>query len=214
MKAFFQFVLRSVSAFFATGTTWVVSFFAFGQTFLLSSVYAVIGGVVAYTSIKQLTNYRTRQLNGLSRREYKYITKQLKDAKEKINRLQKAFLNVRSIDQAKQNLDIIRTARKIYSNTKNDPRRFYKAEGFYYKHLDSLVELAEKYAYLSSQPVKSKDIHDSLRDTRITIYQLGESVKKDLTVMLRDDIDTLDFELDVAKHSIKKMKGNNRRLLK
>lgn len=214
MKAFLQFMLRSVSAFFTTGATWVVSFFAFGQTFLLSSLYAVIGGVIAYTSIKQLTDYRTRQLNGLSRREYKYIHKQLKDAKEKINRLQKAFFNVRSIDQAKQNLDIIRTARKIYSNTKNDPRRFYKVERFYYKHLDSLVELAEKYAYLSSQPVKSKDIHNSLRDTRITIFQLGESVKKDLTVMLRDDIDTLDFELDVAKHSIKKMKRNNRRLLK
>lgn len=76
------------------------------------------------------------------------------------------------------------------------------------------MELAEKYAYLSSQPVKSKDIHNSLRDTRITIFQLGESVKKDLTLMLRDDIDTLDFELDVAKHSIKKMKRNNRRLLK
>lgn len=33
---------------------------------------------------------------------------------------------------------------------------FYEAEDFFFSHLDSLVELTEKYAFLEKQPVKDK----------------------------------------------------------
>ncbi|MFD1848820.1 5-bromo-4-chloroindolyl phosphate hydrolysis family protein [Oceanobacillus bengalensis] len=207
MKSFFQFVLRSVAGFCGMVTTWLVSMFALGQTFLISSLFAFIGGVVVYVALKQIMHFRLVRGNGLTRREYKFIDKNLKEAKEKIARLQKSIWRVKSVDQAKYNLEMVRTVKKIYSNTKNDPKRFYKAEGFYYKHLDSLVELAEKYAFLSTQPVNSKEMADSLRDTRRMLFSLGETVKKDLHLMLNDDMDTLHFELDVAKNSVKKAKG-------
>ncbi|WP_087972346.1 5-bromo-4-chloroindolyl phosphate hydrolysis family protein [Oceanobacillus rekensis] len=202
MRAVFQFMIQSMTGFLGTVSTWLVCFFAFGQTLLLSSLFAVAGGTVVYLTSKQILNYRFGIVNGLTRREYKYIDNNLKDAKQKISRLQKALFRVRSLQHAKQNLEIARTAQKIYTNAKKEPKRFYQAEGFFYNHLDSLVELAEKYAYLSSQPAKTREMEKSLKDTRQTVGMLGETIKKDLHIMLDDDIDTLHFELDVAKQSI------------
>lgn len=214
MKAFLQFILRTLSASSAVGLTWLISFFAFEQTIWLASLYAILGGGAVYISMKQITNFRHRQQNGLSRREHKFIEKNLKEAKEKITRLNRALRSVRSFAQAKQNFEIMLTVRKIYANTKKEPKRFYKAERFYYEHLDSLVALTEKYAYLSEQPAKTKEINQSLRDTRHTLAIMNETVKKDLHIMLDDDLDVLDFELDVAKQSIDKRKQPDRRALK
>ncbi|PAV30829.1 protein xpaC [Virgibacillus profundi] len=211
MKGFFQLMLRFAAASSGAALTWLLSFFIFSQTFLFSSLYALAGGAVLYVSVKQIGNFRYLQKEGLTRRELKYIQKNLKEAKGKISRLQKALIQVRSLDQAKQNFEIIRTVRKIYSNTKKEPKRFYQAEGFYYKNLDSLVELTEKYAYLSSQPTKSWEMAESLLDTKRTVRSLNQTVKKDLHIMLKDDVDTLHFELDVAKQSFKK---NDRSVLK
>lgn len=188
------------------GGTWLVSYLALGQTFWLSSLFALTGGAIAFFTVKEIGTAQFVRRNGLTRREYKYIKKHLKEAKDKIGRLQRSLMSVRSIQQAKQNIELIRTVRKIYLNTKKEPKRFFKAEGFYYQRLDSLVEITEKYAFLSSQPVKSVEIKDSLVDTERTLTGLSESVKKDLYIMLDDDVDTLHFELDVAKNSMKRMK--------
>lgn len=189
---------------------WLLSFLALEQTFLLSSVYALISGGLTFLTVGGVSNRRFVKKNGLTHKEYKYIEKNLKEAKEKILRLQRALVNVRSIQHAKRNIEMIRTVRKIYSNTKKEPKRFYKAEGFFYERLDSLVELAEKYSFLSSQPAKSKEMIVSLHETDSTLNSLNESVKKDLYIMLNDDVDTLHFELDVAKNSINRMKKTNR----
>jgi 5-bromo-4-chloroindolyl phosphate hydrolysis protein len=95
---------------------------------------------------------------------------------------------------------------KIYTITKNEPRRFYLAERFYYSHLDSLVEISEKYAFLSAQPKKNAELNFQLNETRRTISNLTETIEKDLYNVLEKDIDNLQFELDVAKLSIDKTK--------
>lgn len=212
LRALVLFIIQSISSFAMMIGIWFLSFLALGQTFLLSSVYAVISGGVTFFTTRGISNSRFIKKNGLTRKEYKYIESNLKEAKEKISRLQRALMNVRSIQHAKRNIEMIRTVRKIYSNTKKEPRRFYKAEGFFYERLDSLVELAEKYSFLSSQPAKSREMTTSLLETESTLTSLNESVKKDLYIMLNDDVDTLHYELDVAKNSINRMKKNNRRI--
>ncbi|PAE28886.1 protein xpaC [Paenibacillus sp. 7884-2] len=214
LRAFLQFIIQSMLGFTGTILTWLVSFFAFSQTFLLSSLIALGGGIVFFITSKQILDYRYVKRNGLTRREYKFIESNLKEAKQKISRLQKALFRVRSLQDAKRNLEIARTAQKIYINAKRDPNRFYQAEGFFYNHLDSLVELAEKYAFLATQPAKTREMESSLRQTRQTITTLGETIKKDLHVMLNDDMDTLHFELDVAKQSIHRMNKNNKGMMK
>lgn len=213
MKAFFQFILRSMAAFSVMTVVWLVAFFGFSQAFLLASLYSIIGATATYYSLKGITTYRYAKDNGLTRKEYKFISTNLQEAKGKISRLQRALLDVRQFGNARENMEIITTVKKIYANTKREPARFFQAESFYYKHLDSLVEIAEKYAYLSSQPVKSREMNDTMRDSRHTIIVLGQTVKKDLRIMLNDDVDTLHFELDVAKRSLKKPKNSNGRVI-
>lgn len=213
MKAFFQFILRSMAAFTVMVIVWLVSFFAFSQAFLLASLYSIIGAAGTYYSLKGMMAYRYAKDNGLTRKEYKFISDNLKEAKGKIIRLQRALLDVRQFGNARENMQILSTVKKIYANTKREPARFFQAESFYYKHLDSLVEIAEKYAYLSSQPVKSREMNDTMRDSRHTILVLGQTVQKDLRVMLNDDVDTLHFELDVAKRTVKKPKKSNGRVI-
>ncbi|MBU8789304.1 5-bromo-4-chloroindolyl phosphate hydrolysis family protein [Oceanobacillus caeni] len=210
LRTFVLFMIQSISSFTMMIAIWLLSFLALEQTFLLSSVYALISGGLTFLTVGGVSNRRFVKKNGLTHKEYKYIEKNLKEAKEKISRLQRALVNVRSIQHAKRNIEMIRTVRKIYSNTKKEPKRFYKAEGFFYERLDSLVELAEKYSFLSSQPAKSKEMIVSLHETDSTLNSLNESVKKDLYIMLNDDVDTLHFELDVAKNSINRMKKTNR----
>jgi 5-bromo-4-chloroindolyl phosphate hydrolysis protein len=204
LKQFVHFLFRSSVATVSTGTVWLISFFGFEQAFLLSSVYAAGGGVVVYSGIKGLTTSRFLKQNKLTRKEYVYIRKNLDQASKKIKRLRKALLNVRTVASIKQNIEILRVVNKIYSITKNEPRRFYLVEPFYYSHLDSLVEISEKYAFLAAQPKKNYELTKQLDETRTTISKLAETIEKDLHDILGKDIDQLQFELDVAKIRIDK----------
>ncbi|MFE7152616.1 5-bromo-4-chloroindolyl phosphate hydrolysis family protein, partial [Heyndrickxia sporothermodurans] len=47
----------------------------------------------------------------------------------------------------------------------------------------------------------------SLNETRDTLKDLKRSIEKDLYEVLSSDIDHLEMELDVAKHSLKTLKN-------
>ncbi|UTX17342.1 5-bromo-4-chloroindolyl phosphate hydrolysis family protein [Bacillus velezensis] len=140
----------------------------------------------------------------LTRKEYAYIKENLEEAKGKIIRLRRALFRSKSIQMLKQNAEILRITRRIYLLTKQEPKRFYQAERFYYQTLDSVVELTEKYALLSSQPRKNKDLSMSLSETRMTLAELSRRLEEDLHELMKEDIDDLHFELDMAKHSLRK----------
>jgi len=153
--------------------------------------------------IKWITKRKFLKKHQLSRKEFAYIVQNLKEAKKKIHRLQKVFFNVRNIGAFKQMLDLIRLVKRIYAIIRREPRRFYQAEKFFFYHLDSIVELSEKYAFLAAQPVKNNELYFSLKDTRNTLKELKRTIENDLYEVLSKDIDHLEFELNVAKHSLK-----------
>ena len=213
LKSFFQFLFRSFVAAFTSVLVWTISYLVFIQTFLISLLFGLSGGVFIFFVLKWLFSYRFLRNNGLSRKEYNYIKKNLKEAKLKINRLQKAMWRTRNLASMRQNVELVRIVNKIYGITKREPKRFYQAEQFYYTNLDSIVELTEKYAFLNSQPAKTPELTQSLQETRLTMNQLADSLERDLYTVIEDDIDDLQFELDVAKKSISKhpFENNNRR---
>ncbi|HLR68967.1 MAG TPA: 5-bromo-4-chloroindolyl phosphate hydrolysis family protein, partial [Virgibacillus sp.] len=111
MRALFHFITRSASAVFGAGLIWLISFLTFEQTFLMTSLYSLLGGGITYVAVKELQNFQIIRKNDLSRREYRFIRKNLKEAKHKISRLRRALYRVRSLSQAKQNLEIYQTVR-------------------------------------------------------------------------------------------------------
>ncbi|ASB91581.1 MULTISPECIES: 5-bromo-4-chloroindolyl phosphate hydrolysis family protein [Bacillus] len=204
MQRFFHFLMWSLTS----GATFVfigiLSFFGLNQSLFLSFVYGLASGAAVY--IAGIWNARRLFLkkHELTGREYAYIKKNLEEARQKMIRLRKALFQAKSIQMFKQNAEMLRIVRRIYLLTKKEPKRFYQAERFFYQTLDSVVELTEKYAFLSSHPKKSKELSMSLSETRITLTELTKRLEEDLTQVMGDEIDELQFELDAAKHSLKK----------
>jgi 5-bromo-4-chloroindolyl phosphate hydrolysis protein len=182
---------------------WVLVYFLFHHQFLVSSAVSIFAGFVVYQCLKWMMTRKFLKQQGLSRKEYRFIRKNLKDAKVKIKRLQKAFLSVRRIDTFRLFYDMYKLVRKIYGLIKKEPKRFYQAESFFYVHLDSMVELAEKYALLNTQPVQNKEMIQSVQETKRTLQELHHEVEKDLYQLLSNDMDELHFELEYAKRSLK-----------
>lgn len=207
MHPFMAFILRFFIAVPTTVVIWLLSFFAFSQPYWLSTLFALGGGVIVYSIINWYTSHTFLKKHRLTRKEYAYIVKNLKEAQKKIKRLQKVFFSVRNIGAFKQLFEIMRLIKRIQAITKKEPQRFYKAEQFYFYHLDSIVELSEKYSFLASQPSKNDKLYYSLNETRDTLKDLKISIEKDLYEVLSSDIDHLEFELDVAKHSLKSQKN-------
>jgi 5-bromo-4-chloroindolyl phosphate hydrolysis protein len=191
----------------ASLTTWLISFFGLDMGLLPASGISIAAGIIAYLVVNGIVKAKTFKRYNISHKEYIYIRKNLKEAKPKLQRLRKAFFQVRDIASFKQQLDTLRVANKIYSITKKEPKRFYQAEPFYYSHLDSMVELAEKYAFLSTQPKKNSELLISLSDTKIALRELSQVIEEDLNQVLSNDIDKLNFELDVVKKITLKSKN-------
>ncbi|MBP2240991.1 5-bromo-4-chloroindolyl phosphate hydrolysis protein [Cytobacillus eiseniae] len=208
MNQFLVFLSRMFVAIPSTFLVWLLSFFAFDQTFFLSGAISIGAGIIAYWISGIVLKQRFLKKHQLTRKEYQYIKKNLEEAKGKLNRLHKSMLSIRHLPTLKQRVEFTKTTKKIYYLTKKEPKRFYKAEEFYFSHLDSAVELSEKYVFLSAQPKKTYELDQSLYETRKTLEQMSKMVEEDLYRVISDDIDHLNFEIDVAKHSIQTRKDS------
>ncbi|MFO1442474.1 5-bromo-4-chloroindolyl phosphate hydrolysis family protein [Bacillus sp. Bva_UNVM-123] len=208
MNQFLAFLIRILITIPTSVTIWLISFFAFDKTFWLSGAIGLGGGIFTFWLIGIILKSRYLKRHQLSRKEYQYIKKNLDEAKHKMNRMHKALMSIRHLPTLKQRMEFVRVTRKIYRLTKNEPKRFYQAERFYFSHLDSALELSEKYVFLSGQPKKTYELEQSLNETRHTLSELIHLVEEDLYKVIEDDIDNLNFEIDVAKHSIKTIKDS------
>ncbi|WP_349775421.1 5-bromo-4-chloroindolyl phosphate hydrolysis family protein [Mesobacillus maritimus] len=208
MNPFLSFLIQSAVAFPSAVTIWLVSIFAINNPFWLSSGLALAGGGLVFWLVSLYTGSRFLKKNGLTRKEYRYIKKNLDEAKKKISRLHKSLFSIRHLPSLKERMELLRMIRKIFTMTKKEPKRFYRAERFYFSHLDSVLELTERYAFLSSQPKRNRELEWSLAETRSTLSEMTKLVEKDLYHVLEDDIDDLKFEIDVAKYSIKNVRDS------
>ncbi|KEZ53322.1 protein xpaC [Metabacillus indicus] len=202
MNPFVAFSVRMMAALPAAGTAGTISLIGFDQPLIAAAAYSVAGGASAYSIASVTMKSRFLKKNALTRKDYKYIKKQLEEAAPKMARLQKTLLTIRHLPSLKERADLVRVARRIVALTKREPRRFYQAEKFYFSHLDSAVQLSEKYAFLSSQPKRNFELEKSLNETRRTLSDLKRLIEQDLFNMVQDDLDDLNLEIDVARHSI------------
>ncbi|MCM3567367.1 5-bromo-4-chloroindolyl phosphate hydrolysis family protein [Neobacillus mesonae] len=208
MNPIVSLIIRSFVAVPVTVLTGVVSFFILGQNILPSFAYAIAGGAVVHVILSLMMNRRFLKKHQLTMKEFRYIRKNLAEANKKIRRLNKSLFSIREISSVKQRIDIVRITKKIQKLALKEPKRFYQAEPFYFSHLDSVVELTEKYSFLASQPKKNLEINQSLIETRRTLNEMTRVLENDLYRVISDDVEDLNFEIDVAKHTIKKQKDS------
>lgn len=208
MNPFLSFFIKtfiSIPVFFFA---WLMSFFVFHQSGLISTGISIAGVVLVFWFTSAYIKHHFLKRNGLTRKEYRYIKKNLDEAKQKIIRLRKALLSIRHIPSFKQRVEFLKVSNKIYRLTKKEPKRFFLAEPFYFSHLDSALELSEKYVFLSIQPKKTLELDQSLHEALETLEELSGLVEKDLYAVISDDIEKLDYEIDVARNTLKKNKSH------
>ncbi|HSJ38577.1 MAG TPA: 5-bromo-4-chloroindolyl phosphate hydrolysis family protein [Planococcus sp. (in: firmicutes)] len=179
---------------------------------LLASGAVAAGTYLASnTTIKQVQFSSTSKEFGMTRREYKHVVKQLHEAKAKLKRLQGHYYQVRSISSFRQLMEMTKIAKKIIIVVQQNPRKFYLAESFFYSHLDSALELTEKYSLLVGQPVKDREMRVALQDTRETLQSMNHVMEDDLKKVLSSDVEQLRMELDYARLAVDKQQ--NQKLL-
>lgn len=158
--------------------------------------------IASNSTIKQVQFSSDSKKLGMTRSELKHIRVQVKDAKKKIKLLQSYYYRVRSIASFKQLLNMVRLANKIISLVQLNPRKFYSAEPFFYSHLDSAVELTEKYTLLIGQPVKDIELKIALQETREMLHSMNDVMERDLKKVLAADVEKLRMELDYARMTV------------
>ncbi len=179
---------------------------------LIASGAVAAGTYIASNStIKQVQISSDSKNLGMTRSEYKNVRTQIKEGKEKIKQLQGNYYKVRSISSFKQLMDMTKIANKIITVVQQNPRKFYLAEPFFYSHLDSAIELTEKYTLLVGQPVKDQEMRVALQDTREMLLSLNKVMEQDLKHVLSSDVEKLRMELDYAKLAVDQ--HNNQKLL-
>lgn len=190
----------AIPVMFITG---LITFFGFEVPFWYSSFLAISVAGLSYWIGSVYFHFRFLKKNQLTSKEYRYIRRNLIEAKHKIRRIKKAFFSIRNFNLLKEMTALLRTTNKIYRVTKNEPKRFYQAEQFYFSHLDSVVELIEKYVLLYSQPTKRNETEKILHVTQHTLIDMKAKIDQDLYHMLSNDIEQLQFEVDYVKHTQK-----------
>lgn len=206
MNPILSLIIRSFVAVPVAVLTWLISIAVLDYNFLPSVGYAILAGIATHFVMAVFMNRSFLKKHQLTRKEFRYIRKNLAEANKKINRLNKSLFSIRDLSTVKQRIDILRITKKIQKMALKEPKRFYQAEPFYFSHLDSIVELTEKYSFLATQPKKNIEINQSLIETRQTLNEMTKVLEEDLYHVVSNDVDTLNFEIDVAKHTIKKQK--------
>ncbi|WP_431030206.1 5-bromo-4-chloroindolyl phosphate hydrolysis family protein [Lysinibacillus sp. LZ02] len=198
MLSAMHFITRHALNFFISSALLIISIVNFDIG--LFGLAVLIGGY--YMSNKLILTIQKRKRSkelGMTKEEYKHIEAQIKLAREQLNNLTQQYIRVRSIKSFKLLNETNKVAKRIINIVHTNPQKFYAVEDFFYAHLPSAVELADKYTLLTKEQVKGTDIHIALEDTRKTLKDLHGTIENDLKLALQSDIDQLKIELDFAK---------------
>lgn len=197
-----QFLLRHALSFLISIIA-AITFISIDLGFWVSAALFLAVYFVSSFTMKQFQLHHKLKKFGLTRSEYRHIKSQLMEANKKIRELNRHYGKVRSIRAFRQLFEMNRLAKRIFTIVKNNPRKFYSAEKFFYSHLDSAVELTSKYSLLVSQPIKDTEMKIALQETRDTLESINDIMEEDLRNVLSSDIEELKMELSYAKISVK-----------
>lgn len=192
-------ILRYFIAFLTVPVTFLVTVLAFNLGGFISLVIAALVFILSLFILNSYQRYKKRKEFNLSKSEYNHIEAQLQEAIEFLRQFNRTYTKIRSISGFKKLYEMSKLSKRIISIVRTNPPKFYQAEIFFYSHLPSAAEITEKFAYLSSQPIKDTEIHIALQRTRETLEELFQSMEKDLRQVLAADIEGLKVELDFVK---------------
>nr|WP_263313313.1 5-bromo-4-chloroindolyl phosphate hydrolysis family protein [Mammaliicoccus sp. Marseille-Q6498] len=203
MKYNLSYVLGALLAVPISFIAFLFSVFQLDINFMLDIGVFMGSYVLSFLPIQLYSSSRYLKDMGLTRREFRFIRRQLNDASPKLKRLYKNYMRVRSYSEFKNLNEVAKLARTIYNTVKQSPEKFYTVESFFYSHLDNTVNLIENYTILQRMPNKSKEEKAKLKQTKLTIDENKRTLVADLKQLNESSYHQLDIEMelsDIAKN--------------
>ncbi|MET3574881.1 5-bromo-4-chloroindolyl phosphate hydrolysis family protein [Bhargavaea ullalensis] len=198
MNNFQQFLTRQAIMLPVSFGSWLALLLGAGMGFVPATGLLIAIYLAGDFSIRQIQTTSEVKRLGMTRSEYKHIDHQLSEAKAKLRQLNAHYGNIRSVQAFRQLNELNKLSKRIIGIVRQNPKKFYNVEKFFYAHLDSAVELSSKYALLANQPTKDEEMKAALQQTRETLGDLNIEIQKDVKRALATDLETLRFELDYA----------------
>lgn len=192
-------IVGTIFAFPVAVIAWLVSFFAFDFYFLVDLLISVMSFAAIYIPTQRVISGKYLKEIGLSRRDYMFVNNQLQHAQDKVRRILKSYINIRSLKDFKQINEIYRISRAITSTVKERSAKFFTVESFFYSHIDNALNLIDAYTRLAKTPKKSAEDKQKLEQTRITLDEVKRTLVADLRQLNEEDYAKLDIEMEVNK---------------
>lgn len=192
--------------------------------FWLSLIISLlIGGLVFYKKDRKTTaTTKVRKLKkitpekeafykskGLSRDEIKFFRETMQSAKVNILDLEKNMRKSTKLSAIERRNNTVHLAKALFKDITNQPNRLHEVDKFLYVHLPSLKDLTAKYVEVESHEVKQKSTFEVLEESANTIDGMCNLIAEDYVSFKSDDIEDIEFEIELAKKSIARNNGAN-----
>lgn len=197
-----RFLLQSfiiILSFNLAAIGFLIVFLLTGNQIQLGILGAFGGFLGSYLALKRklLPN---NDLEKIERKEKKYVTAQLREAKEKAKKINSSRFRVRSIFVYQTITKLSKISTKIIKMVEKEPVRYRTAQSFFHHHLDSSAIITEKYVHLLNQPVRTHEVSQALRETESALKQLERSMEKELMAVLSGDMNNLTTEIKLMNY--------------
>lgn len=187
-------------------------------------VSLLIGGFLLYKKDAQGAPSKTKVRNlkkitpeketfykskGLSKDEIKFFRETMQTAKINLLDLEQNMRQSTKLTAIEKRNNTIHLAKSLFKDITNEPNRLHEVDKFLYVHLPSLKDLTAKYVEVESHEIKQRSTFQILDESAGTIDGMCNLIAEDYVSFKSDDIENIEFEIELAKKSIARNNNAN-----
>lgn len=203
-------VLRWILPLALIAATWSFS----GVSWLLQAVLtvAVIGArqvLIGQTKIPaKLTTATETKLKingqGLNKRDLTVFKAVFNRTNDSVNHIESLLTETNGLRKIASETEVIRFARGVVKELADDPTQLTDADDFVYTHLPNMENILMTYHDIISHEMIDESDKQQLAAARYVLRQLADQIQQDYRRITRDDITSLQDQLDTAKRTMRK----------
>jgi len=201
-------VLRWVLPLALIAATWSFS----GVSWLLQIVLtvavigarqALVGHVKAPTTLTTQTKLKING-QGLNKRDLTVFKAVFNRTNDSVTHVEQLLTETNGLRKIAAETEVIRYARGVVKELADDPTQLTDADDFVYTHLPNMEKILMTYHDIISHEMIDESDKQQLAAARDVLRQLADQIQQDYRRITRDDITSLQDQLDTAKRTMRK----------
>ncbi|MCQ9619726.1 5-bromo-4-chloroindolyl phosphate hydrolysis family protein [Weissella cibaria] len=201
-------VLRWILPLALIAATWSFS----GVSWLLQIVLTVavigarqvlVGRVKAPTKLTTQTKLKING-QGLNKRDLTVFKAVFNRTNDSVTHVEQLLTETNGLRKIATETEVIRYARGVVKELADDPTQLTDADDFVYTHLPNMEKILMTYHDIISHEMIDESDKQQLAAARDVLRQLADQIQQDYRRITRDDITSLQDQLDTAKRTMRK----------